>query len=149
MPKQYTLEQFAASHACKSRLHCEMCQDAGASGRAFRLHLGLPKEVFVCLQLSPPPSSSPEKAASPQRKKRRLKPGSFVKVILSGIGVKEIPGCGCSEMQQRMDELGWFGCWRNRDEISDWFVSKAKQYNVIADRNAVFAMMRVLRRRGT
>ena len=79
-------------------------------------------------------------------------PGDVVKVVLTRLGYRIGPQCGCDEFRQKMNGWGWLGSWSHRAEIVDWFIAKAREQNIPVQRETMWSLVRagmkdLLRRR--
>lgn len=73
---------------------------------------------------------------------RVIRPGDLVSLVISHMGHGISAGCGCNEMRRKMNEWGWWGCWRRRAELVAWFVKKATEAGVAVDRRSVAGLIR-------
>ena len=69
-------------------------------------------------------------------------PGDVVKTVLSRLGYDAGPNCGCEVMRQRMNTWGWWGCWRHRGEILEWFKARGKERGVELTTAGLFIELR-------
>lgn len=54
-------------------------------------------------------------------------PGTELKKVLSKIGIKETPGCGCASRAREMDHRGVEWCQQNIDTIVGWLKEEAEK----------------------
>jgi hypothetical protein len=64
-------------------------------------------------------------------------PGDVVKLVLHRLGYVADSNCGCEAKRQEMNALGWWGCWRKRAELAEWFAAKAAAQGITVDRATV------------
>lgn len=72
----------------------------------------------------------------------KLLPGSLVEIVLNQMGYVKTNGCGCNKMKNWMNRLGWWGCWKRRDEIIDWFYKKAQETNISIDQKSIYGLFK-------
>lgn len=73
--------------------------------------------------------------AQPQSRRVRG-PGSILAGLFQTLGFKRDGGCGCAEMQVKMDAWGVEGCREHQDEILDFLEAKAKAQGILFARIA-------------
>lgn len=57
-------------------------------------------------------------------------PGDLIAIITKQLKFS-VGGCGtCEAYRQQMNKWGWWGCWKKREQITKWLVSKAKEKNI-------------------
>jgi hypothetical protein len=50
--------------------------------------------------------------------------------LFKSLGFKQEGGCGCAEMQNKMNAWGVEGCREHQDEILDFLEAKARTQNI-------------------
>jgi hypothetical protein len=78
----------------------------------------------------------------PTIKPRRTRslPGDYVKRVLEKLGFANSTNCGCAAFRKQMNDWGWTGCLTvHRDEVVEWFVTKAKSAGVVVDADLIWA----------
>jgi hypothetical protein len=74
------------------------------------------------------------------------KPGTIVERMIKMAGFTPVAGCRCGQFKAWMNEIGWWGCFRNRQKIIDWFVEQASRAGVeFAHKDARGLLWTVLR----
>ena len=68
-------------------------------------------------------------------------PGDAVKTVLKKLGYSATGGCGCGCMRKKMNDWGWLGCLRHRQEILNWFTQQARQQGISVDRPALWPLL--------
>lgn len=76
----------------------------------------------------PAPASSPAQTSGP---------GDVVRNVLACLEIRAASNCGCEAMRQSMNQWGWWGCWKRRREIVEWFSLKAKEQEITIDARLV------------
>ena len=142
---------------CEGRQHCATCRDLDG-GREWRSDLAkaftLPPDApdFACPHgfvwgdapaplpqpTRPPREPSPGKPGTPSKPG----PGDLVQIVIDKLRFTAASGCGCAAFKRKMNEWGWWGCWRNRDLIVDWFVEKGSEAGVEIGRASVYGLLK-------
>lgn len=72
-----------------------------------------------------------------------LSPGSLLTTAIKLItGADPGPQCSCKHRARRMNEWGWWGCWRNRDTIAGWLVEEAQKRNHEIDKHKALSLFK-------
>jgi hypothetical protein len=54
-----------------------------------------------------------------------LQPGDMLARLIERM-IGEVPGdCACSSRQEQMNQWGWWGCWKHRNDIIGWLCEEA------------------------
>jgi hypothetical protein len=77
-----------------------------------------------------PPSRESDSAAPNGESPRPQGPGSVLAGLFKSLGFKQDGGCGCAEMQIKMNAWGVEGCREHQDEILDFLETKAKAQGI-------------------
>ena len=76
-------------------------------------------------------------------------PGNVLKSLIALIGIPQTSSCGCSGMQQQMNQWGYIGCWQHKDDIVAWLVAKAKEHNMVVQSETVHGLLAAAAREWT
>lgn len=57
-------------------------------------------------------------------------PGDVIKLVFAKMGYISGGDCGCETMRKQMNDWGYWGCWKHRSELVEWFNAKAKEAGV-------------------
>ena len=70
-------------------------------------------------------------------------PGALLKrAIQTMTGDTPGPGCACNRRCKKMNDWGWWGCWRNRDTIAGWLVEEAAKRGHTVTPSAAMTLLR-------
>lgn len=86
----------------------------------------------------PPRISKPAVQTKPSSAKG---PGDVVKAVLAKMGYSSDGHCGCEPMRAKMNAWGYWGCWRHRAELVEWFRAKAKAAGIEVSAMGIMAMV--------
>ncbi len=122
---------------CDAGTHCPTCRNL-EGGRKWRESLSKAVEVTsVDFECSRGLAWGHDSAIPPT-----LGPGSLVSIVLSKLGYVAGPLCGCRAFADKMNAWGWWGCYRNRQEIVEWFTLKAREQNIEVDGVGVWSLVK-------
>jgi len=145
---------------CKAGIHCETCRNIHKGG-AFRTSLrksfpntmsdneicsfGVPwnfkgKMDWTMNYRSGRPQTLVEYGQ--KNVDSRILPGNLVSMILKQMGYKSTGNCGCNSFRNKMNDWGWLGCLKHKQEIVEWFSKKAKESNVELDSNTLWGLIK-------
>jgi hypothetical protein len=110
---------------CQSKAHCATCLNSPP----FRAAHGLPSPCphGITADTLPQPT---ERDRALQAQARPQGPGSVLAGLFQSLGFKQEGGCGCAEMQNKMNAWGVEGCREHQDEILDFLEAKAKAQGI-------------------
>jgi hypothetical protein len=87
-------------------------------------------EAMAKLPRIAPPSRQGVSAAPKGESPRPQGPGSVLAGLFKLLGFKQEGGCGCAEMQAKMNAWGVEGCREHQDEILGFLETKAKAQGI-------------------
>lgn len=70
-----------------------------------------------------------------------LYPGDLLEHAIHAVaGIKPCPLC--RHRRTRMNDWGWWGCWRNRRRIMQWLVESAERSGIAIDKPTAFNLLK-------
>jgi hypothetical protein len=114
------MKPWLQTAACRSRHHCAAC----LAGKWHKLAT-CPHGITAANLPQPT-----ERDRTLQAQARPQGPGTVLAGLFKSLGFKQEGGCGCAEMQIKMNAWGVEGCREHQDEILDFLEAKAKAQGI-------------------
>ncbi|MCC6683119.1 MAG: hypothetical protein IT445_19660 [Phycisphaeraceae bacterium] len=74
------------------------------------------------------PARSPQQTQRPHRRKVHVpQPGDLLAWMIRRVTGQPPCPMRCADRRRQMNEWGWLGCWRHRDEILTWLADEARR----------------------
>ena len=85
-----------------------------------------------------------ERPATPKPRKLygRVRPGDLVAGVLKQLGVVKVSCARCQQKQREMNALGWWGCWKRRAELVQWFVDQARRFGITVESETAWGLLK-------